>query len=69
LNHLMLKAVGMVLATISCASYPSVSLSQTPTPTAAVHDGQHDFDFNIACGTPTSSEFLIHLRAVRNPLN
>jgi hypothetical protein len=43
----MQTAVGMGLATIFCVSYPSVGLSQTPTPTPAVHDGQHDFDFNI----------------------
>jgi hypothetical protein len=47
LNHLMQTAVGMGLATILCISYPCVGLSQTPTPTDAVHDGQHDFDFNI----------------------
>jgi len=45
LNHLMQTAVGMGLATIIGISYPCVGLSQTP-PTA-VHDGQHDFDFNI----------------------
>jgi hypothetical protein len=43
----MQTAVGMGLATIICVLYPCVSLSQTPTPTPAVHDGQHDFDFNI----------------------
>jgi hypothetical protein len=43
----MQTAVGMGLATIICVSYPCVGLSQTPTPTPAVHDGQHDFDFNI----------------------
>jgi hypothetical protein len=47
LNHLMRTAVGMGLATIICVSYPCVGLSQTPTPAPAVHDGQHDFDFNI----------------------
>jgi hypothetical protein len=47
LNHLMQTAVGMGLATIICVSSPCVGLSQTPTPTPAVHDGQHDFDFNI----------------------
>jgi hypothetical protein len=46
LKHLMQTAVGMGLATIICVSYPCVGLSQTP-PTPAVHDGQHDFDFNI----------------------
>jgi hypothetical protein len=43
----MQTAVGMGLATIICVSYPCVSHSLTPTPTPAVHDGQHDFDFNI----------------------
>jgi hypothetical protein len=43
LNHLMRTAVGMGLATIICVSYPCVGLPQTPV----VHDGQHDFDFNI----------------------
>jgi hypothetical protein len=47
LNRLIRIAVGMGLATIICVSYPCVGLSQTPTPTAAVRDGQHDFDFNI----------------------
>jgi hypothetical protein len=47
LNHLMQKAVGMGLATIICVSYPCVGLSQTSTPMPSVHDGQHDFDFNI----------------------
>jgi hypothetical protein len=47
LNHLTRTAVGMGLATIICVSYPCIGLSQTPTPTPAVHDGQHDFDFNI----------------------
>jgi hypothetical protein len=43
LNHLMQTAVGIGLATIIGVSYPCVGLSQTPT----VHEGQHDFDFNI----------------------
>src|ERR1700722_9182206 len=43
----MQTAAGMGLAAIICVSYPCVGLSQTSTPTAAVHDGQHDFDFNI----------------------
>jgi hypothetical protein len=47
LNHLMQTAVGVGLATFIGVSYPCVSHSQTPTPTPAVHDGQHDFDFNI----------------------
>jgi hypothetical protein len=47
LNHLMQTVIGMGLATSICVSYPCVGLSQTTTPTRAVHDGQHDFDFNI----------------------
>jgi len=47
LNHLMQTAVGMGLATLICVTHPCVGLSQTPTSTPAVHDGQHDFDFNI----------------------
>jgi Protein of unknown function (DUF1579) len=47
LNHLMQTVAGMGLATIICVSYPCIGLAQTPTPTPAVHDGQHDFDFNI----------------------
>jgi hypothetical protein len=43
----MQTAVGMGLATIICVSYPNVGLSQTPKPTPTVHDGRHDFDFNI----------------------
>lgn len=47
MNHLVQKAVGMVLAAIICVSCPCIGLSQTPTPTPAVRDGQHDFDFAI----------------------
>jgi hypothetical protein len=47
LNHLFQTAVGMGLATIICVSYPCVGLPQTTTPTPTMHDGQHDFDFNI----------------------
>jgi hypothetical protein len=43
----MRTAVGLGLATIIGISYPCVGRSQTATPAAAVHDGQHDFDFNI----------------------
>ena len=46
MKHSMRTAVGLGLATIICVS-PCVGVSQTPTPTVAVHDGQHDFDFNI----------------------
>jgi hypothetical protein len=44
LNHLM-RTVG--LAAIMFVSCPCAGLAQTPAPTPAVHDGQHDFDFNI----------------------
>ena len=47
LNHLMHTAMGVGLAAIICVSYPCVCLSQTSTPAPVVHDGQHDFDFNI----------------------
>jgi hypothetical protein len=47
LKHLMQTAVGMGLAAIISVAYPCLGVSQTPTPTAVVHDGQHDFDFNI----------------------
>jgi hypothetical protein len=43
----MQTAVGMGLVTIIGVCYPCVGLSQTATPMPAVHDGQHDFDFNI----------------------
>ena len=43
----MRKVVGMGLATIMCVSCPCVGLSHTAAPTPAVHDGQHDFDFNL----------------------
>ncbi len=61
MNHLMQTAVGMGLATIICVSYPGVSLSQTPTPTPAVHDGPHDFDFNL--GT-----WRTHVKRLLHPL-
>jgi hypothetical protein len=47
LNHLMQTAVGMGLAAIIGVSCPRVGLSQTLTPAPSIHDGQHDFDFNI----------------------
>jgi hypothetical protein len=47
LNHLPQTAVGIGMAAIIGVFYPCIGLSQTPTPTPAVHDGQHDFDFNI----------------------
>jgi hypothetical protein len=46
LNHLMQTAVGLGLA-ITFVSSPRVGLAQTVLPTPAMHDGQHDFDFNI----------------------
>lgn len=47
MNRLSETAVRVGLATIICVSYPSAGLSQTSTPATAVHDGQHDFDFNV----------------------
>ena len=47
MSHLIRTAVRIGLATIICISYSSVAISQTSTPTPAVHDGQHDFDFNL----------------------
>ena len=47
LNHLMQTAIGMGLTAIICVSYPCVGLAQALPQTPAVHDGQHDFDFNI----------------------
>jgi hypothetical protein len=47
LNYLIQAAVGMGLATIIGAFYPCVGHSQTPASSSEVHDGQHDFDFNI----------------------
>ena len=46
MNHLMQTAVGLGLA-ITFVSSPRVGLAQTVLPTPAMHDGQHDFDFNI----------------------
>jgi hypothetical protein len=43
LKHIRHTAISVGFATIAYLSYPCVVLSQTP----AVHDGQHDFDFNI----------------------
>ena len=47
----MQNTVGLGLATLLCVSYPCVGLSQSSAPTPAVHDGQHDFDFNIGVWT------------------
>jgi hypothetical protein len=38
-----------------------VLLSQTPTPTPAMHDGQHDFDFNIGV-------WHTHIKRILQPL-
>jgi hypothetical protein len=55
----MQTAVGVGLATFIGVSYPCVSHSQTPTPTPAVHDGQHDFDFfNIGMWKTHIKRFL-----------
>jgi hypothetical protein len=51
LNRSMQNTVGLGLATLLCVSYPCVGLSQSSAPTPAVHDGQHDFDFNIGVWT------------------
>jgi hypothetical protein len=50
----------MGLAAIIGVSYPCVGLSQTPSPTAAERDGQHDFDFNMGDGEATvfGDEFI-----------
>ena len=61
MNHLLQTAVGMGLATIICVSHPCVGHSQTPAPTPAVHDGQHDFDFNIGV-------WHTHIKRVLEPL-
>jgi hypothetical protein len=37
----------LIAAAICCIADPGVGLSRTLTPTPTVHDGQHDFDFNI----------------------
>jgi hypothetical protein len=41
-----------------CVSYSGVCLSQTPTPIPAVHDGQHDFDFDIGVWKTHIKRFL-----------
>jgi hypothetical protein len=60
LNRLMQTALGVGLATIICLSYPGVALTQTPAPTSAMHDGQHDFDFNLGV-------WHTHIRRVVDP--
>lgn len=47
MNHLMQRALAIAVATIFCVSYARANPAQTPAPVSAVHDGQHDFDFNI----------------------
>jgi hypothetical protein len=56
----MQTAIGTGLATIIGVAYPCIGLSQTPTPTPAVHDGQHDFDFNIGV-------WQTHIKRVLDP--
>jgi hypothetical protein len=51
LNRMMQTAVGFGLATLVCASGPSVGLAQTPASIPAMRDGQHDFDFNVGAWT------------------
>jgi hypothetical protein len=60
LNRLMQTALGVGLATIICLSYPGIALTQTPAPTSAMHDGQHDFDFNLGV-------WHTHIRRVVDP--
>jgi hypothetical protein len=52
----MHRAVAIGFATLLCAAYPRVALSQTPAP----HDGQHDFDFNIGV-------WHTHIRRIIDP--
>lgn len=47
MRHLKQAAVGVGMAMIILVSLPRVAQSQTPAPTPAVRDGQHDFDFNV----------------------
>jgi hypothetical protein len=56
----MQTALGVGLATIICLSYPGIALTQTPAPTSAMHDGQHDFDFNLGV-------WHTHIRRVVDP--
>jgi hypothetical protein len=60
MNPLMQIVVGVGLATILCVSHPCVASSQTPAPTSAVHDGQHDFDFNLGV-------WHTHIRRIVDP--
>lgn len=61
MNHLMQTAAGVGLAIVIFAGYPRDGLSQTPTATPAVHDGQRDFDFNIGV-------WRTHLKRLLHPL-
>jgi hypothetical protein len=45
MQHSMRTAAGLCLTMVLCAAYPGIGLSQSPG--LAVHDGQHDFDFNV----------------------
>jgi hypothetical protein len=56
----MKTALGTGLITIICVSFPCLGFSQTPAPTLAVHDGQHDFDFNIGV-------WRTHIKRVLDP--
>ena len=60
MNRLMQTAVSLGAATIICVSFPGIGLSQATTPAPAVHDGQHDFDFNIGV-------WHTHIRRVLDP--
>jgi hypothetical protein len=54
--------ISVVLGAVAgiALSHPSVGASQSPTPPAAMHDGQHDFDFNIGV-------WHTHIKRTLNP--
>jgi hypothetical protein len=60
LNRSTRTAAGVGLAAIVCVSYPCVAGSQTTARTSAVHDGQHDFDFNLGV-------WHTHIRRIVDP--
>jgi hypothetical protein len=47
MSSLLQTAARLGLTAIVCVFHPHLALCQAPSPTASVHDGQHDFDFNI----------------------
>jgi hypothetical protein len=56
----MQKALGMGLVVSSCFCNAHVGYAQTPTPSPAARDGQHDFDFNIGV-------WHTHIKRILNP--